>query len=64
MPLREVYERTTIRTYERVADDPAELVDPGDPFLIDDPCSNAGGHYPVASCGAVVCVHCARIFWQ
>lgn len=64
MPLLEVYERTTTRTYERVTDEPAELLAPGDPFGIDDRCSNETGHSPVASCGAVVCVHCAKVFWQ
>jgi hypothetical protein len=62
MPLLEVYERTTIRT----TDEPPALptCTPADPFLIDHDCSNETGHQPIASCGAVVCVHCARVFWQ
>ena len=62
MPLREVYERTTIREIE---DAPAMLTStPADPFMIDHDCINEAGHQPIASCGAVVCAHCARIFWQ
>jgi hypothetical protein len=66
MPLREVYERTTIRTVTHDADEPAHLLmcTATDPFGIDDPCTNATGHYPIASCGTVVCVHCAKVFWQ
>lgn len=35
-----------------------------DPFLVDDPCSDnvEGLHDPVASCGEVVCRHCAKVF--
>lgn len=36
-----------------------------DPFLVDDPCPmNPTGHKPIASCGEVVCWHCAKIFWR
>ena len=35
-----------------------------DPFGIDDPCpGSATGHDPHMSCGTLVCVHCAKIFW-
>ncbi len=64
MPVAEIYERITTRTFERDADDPAPLLTAVDPFGIDNPCTSATGHYPIASCGAVVCVHCARIFCQ
>lgn len=66
MPIMEVYERITIRTVTRDADEPAQLLTctPPDPFLIDHDCTSKTGHQPIASCGAVVCVHCARIFWQ
>jgi hypothetical protein len=66
MPVLEVYERSTTRTLVRDADEPAApfACTPSDPFGIDDRCSNAGGHYPVASCDAVVCVHCSKVFWQ
>ena len=59
--------RTTIRTYERHADERAELMicTPADPFGIDDLCpQNASGHYAVGSCGDVVCIHCSKVFWQ
>lgn len=35
-----------------------------DPFGIDHDCISETGHQPVVSCGAIVCFHCARIFWQ
>lgn len=37
-----------------------------DPFGIDDPCnmSPSGMHQPFASCGEVVCFHCAKVFWR
>jgi hypothetical protein len=63
MPVLEVYHRTTTRTFVRDADEPVEMTC-ADPFGIDDRCTNAGGHYPIASCGAVVCVHCSKVFWQ
>ena len=66
MPIAEIYERTTTRTFERDADEPAQLLTcvATDPFGIDDRCTSQTGHYPIASCGAVVCVHCAKVFWQ
>lgn len=35
-----------------------------DPFNVDNDCINPAGHEPMASCGEVVCAHCARIFWR
>jgi hypothetical protein len=47
----------------RVAEEITTLT-ASDPFGIDDPCPfNRNGHDPHASCGTVVCVHCAKIFW-
>lgn len=34
-----------------------------DPFAIAHDCLNPVGHYFVASCGAVACVHCAKVAW-
>ncbi len=64
MPIAEIYERTTTRTFVRDADEPAALTSCADPFGVGDRCTSVGGHYPIASCGAVVCVHCAKVFWQ
>lgn len=35
-----------------------------DPFGIALSCTNPAGHQPTASCGEIVCVHCARVFWR
>jgi hypothetical protein len=35
-----------------------------DPFGIDHDCLNPAGHDAIASCGAVVCPHCAKVFWS
>lgn len=35
-----------------------------DPFLIDHDCINPAGHDAIASCGEVVCRHCAKVFWR
>jgi hypothetical protein len=35
-----------------------------DPFVLDHDCVNPSGHDPIASCGEVVCRHCARVFWR
>lgn len=35
-----------------------------DPFGVDNSCISAGGHEPIASGGAVVCHHCAKVFWR
>lgn len=35
-----------------------------DPFGIALHCTNPAGHQPIASCGEIVCAHCARIFWR
>lgn len=64
MPIREVYERTTTRSV-RDDDTPVALTCSAvDPFGIEVSCTSQSGHYPIASCGAVVCVHCAKVFWQ
>ncbi len=55
MPLVEVYERETIRF---------ELIEVAEPFNIEPACVNAEGHYYIASCGDVVCVHCSKVVWQ
>ena len=63
MPIAEIYERITIRSM-LVDDVSIPLFTCGDPFGIDDPCpQNSSGHYAIASCGDVVCVHCAKVFW-
>lgn len=56
MPLIEVYERVTTRSVQVEVDD--------DPFKIEQGCDSPFGHYPIASCGDVVCVHCSKVFWQ
>lgn len=35
-----------------------------DPFGIELHCTNPAGHQPIASCGEIVCCHCARVFWR
>jgi hypothetical protein len=42
----------------------ATLLREQDPFGCDDPCPmNAGArHYPIPSCGEIVCRHCAKVF--
>lgn len=35
-----------------------------DPFGLAFHCLNPAGHQPTASCGEIVCVHCARVFWR
>ncbi|MCS3725455.1 hypothetical protein [Bradyrhizobium betae] len=35
-----------------------------DPFGLDNDCLNPAGHDAIASCGAVVCPHCAKVFWR
>lgn len=57
MPVRETYERTTIRLE-------AIEIEPADPFQIAHDCINPGGHDFIADCSDVVCIHCARIAWQ
>lgn len=67
MPVRETYERTTIR--ESAPPSPEEVaaaaLASADPFLIDDPCPMNGGgpHYDIVGCPEIVCIHCARIVW-
>lgn len=66
MPVREIYEITTIReTYtpspEMIA---AASLASADPFGIDDDCLNPSGHHIIADCSEVVCLHCARVAWR
>lgn len=54
---------------QAVEDQIAQLIDvhspPRDPFNVADRCEfNETGHQIIASCGSVVCVHCAKVFWQ
>lgn len=35
-----------------------------DLFGIELHCTDIGGHRPIASCGEIVCAHCARVFWR
>lgn len=35
-----------------------------EPFSIEIICLNPAGHDAIASCGEIVCPHCARIFWR
>jgi hypothetical protein len=42
--------------------DVATVLRTADPFGIAHDCINPAGHDPIASCGEVVCRHCARIF--
>jgi len=35
-----------------------------DPFGIEHGCVNPAGHVAIQSCGAIVCAHCAKVFWQ
>lgn len=35
-----------------------------DVFQLDHDCLNPAGHDAIASCGDVVCPHCAKVFWR
>jgi hypothetical protein len=35
-----------------------------DPFGIEHGCVNPEGHSVISSCGAIVCAHCAVVFWS
>lgn len=35
-----------------------------DPFLIENDCSDQLGHVPMMGCGAIICAHCEKVFWQ
>ncbi len=35
-----------------------------DPFGIEHDCVNPAGHAVITSCGAIVCAHCAVVFWS
>lgn len=66
MPVRKTYERTIIR--EPKSPSPEEIaaasLASADPFEIDNPYLNPGGHHFIADCSEVVCLHCARIAWR
>jgi len=47
-----------------LADELAFLDRAADPFGIEHDCLNPAGHEAMASCGAIVCAHCAKVFWQ
>lgn len=49
---------------ERLDQDAAFVNRTADPFLIEHGCLNPAGHEAMASCGAIVCAHCAKVFWQ
>jgi len=35
-----------------------------DPFHVGHDCIHPNGHEAIASCGEVVCYHCAKVFWR
>jgi hypothetical protein len=45
-------------------EDVARIEREQDPFGIALHCTNPAGHQPIASCGEIVCAHCARVFWR
>ena len=47
-----------------LAEELAFLERTADPFLIEHGCVNPAGHEAMASCGAIVCAHCEKMFWQ
>jgi hypothetical protein len=49
---------------ERMTQDAAFIAATADPFLVENDCLNPAGHEPAMSCGAIVCRHCAKVFWQ
>lgn len=55
---------TTIVIRRLIAEQAAFVARCGDPFGLDHDCLNPQGHAFTASCGEVVCTHCARIAWQ
>lgn len=55
-----------VRVFEKAPSIAAILamLTPADPFGLDHDCLNPTGHEFIASCGEVVCSHCARIAWR
>jgi hypothetical protein len=49
---------------ERLMQDAAFIARSADPFLVENDCLNPAGHEVMASCGAIVCRHCSKVFWQ
>lgn len=49
---------------ERLEQDAAFVARTADPLLIENDCVSPAGHIPITSCGAIVCAHCAKVFWQ
>jgi len=49
---------------ERLEQDAAFIARTADPFGIEHGCVNPAGHVAIQSCGAIVCAHCAKVFWQ
>lgn len=47
-----------------MASEAAFIARTSDPFNVDNSCIAPQGHEPMASCGEIVCAHCARIFWR
>lgn len=47
-----------------VAQELAFVVRTVDPFGVEHNCLNPAGHDPIASCGEIVCCHCAKVFWR
>jgi hypothetical protein len=42
----------------------AAILGAEDPFALAHDCRNPAGHDFIASCGDVVCVHCAKVAWR
>jgi len=65
MPVQETIDRYRVTTYAAPPD--GLLLDAStlpDPFLIDHGCDNPQGHEAIATCGEIVCRHCAKVFWR
>lgn len=48
----------------RATEEIAAILAGQDVFGIDHDCLNPAGHDAIASCGDVVCPHCAKVFWR
>jgi hypothetical protein len=69
MPVIDIIERIRVSARQLVdgfiADELAVLAVPAsDPFDIEHDCTNPAGHATIASCGDIVCPHCAKVFWS
>ena len=49
---------------ERLEQEAAFINRTADPFGIAHGCIKPAGHIAIQSCGAIVCAHCAKVFWQ